>query len=322
MVELAISNWLFRSAALLAIFGAVVGLAYMLVLAGSRRASLKSGLKQIEMTGGMADTRSARLLERDTIWARVAEQVEKSGVSLNDSDNDALRLNLSAAGYTGPNAPKIYTLTRLILVFLLPGIFLLILTSREEPPTLFTLYLVSGIMALLGLYLPNLYVRAKADRRRQEIVNGFPDCLDLLLVCVEAGLGLEAAMDRVGREMVTTHPLVAGLLIGTTYRLRAGASREDALRHLSTVAGVPEIRSFSTLLIQSDKLGTSISTTLRIYAGEMREARRLRAEERAHRLPVIISVPLVACMLPTMIGVLVLPAAIRFIRDVAPAMAG
>jgi tight adherence protein C len=322
MIELAVSNWLFRTVTLLAIFGLVVSVVFILVGAAARRGSLKGGLKELAQSGGLTSTKSANLRDSEGLWARIAEQVEKSGLSLKDSENDELKVVLSAAGYTGQHATKIYTLSRLILVFLLPAIFLFLASSREVPPTIFTLYLVSGAAALLGLYLPNLFVRAKADRRREQIVNGFPDCLDLLLVCVEAGLGIEAAMDRVGREMISTHPLVASMLIDTTYRLRAGASREDALRHLSTIAGVPEIRSFSTLLIQSDKLGTSIAATLRVYAGEMREARRLRAEERAHRLPVIISVPLVVCMLPTMIGVLALPAAIRFIRDVAPAMGG
>jgi tight adherence protein C len=322
MIELAVSNWLFRTVALLAIFGLVVSAVFMLVAAGARRGSLKGGLKELAQSGGLTSTKSASLEDREGLWTRIAERVEKSGLSLKDSENDELKVILSAAGYTGQHATQIYTLSRLILVFLLPAIFLFLASIREVPPTIFTLYLVSGAAALLGLYLPNLFVRAKADRRREQIINGFPDCLDLLLVCVEAGLGIEAAMDRVGREMISTHPLVASMLIDTTYRLRAGASREDALRHLSTIAGVPEIRSFSTLLIQSDKLGTSIAATLRVYAGEMREARRLRAEERAHRLPVIISVPLVACMLPTMIGVLALPAVVRFMRNVAPAMGG
>jgi tight adherence protein C len=174
----------------------------------------------------------------------------------------------------------------------------------------------------MGLVIPSLFLTAKADRRRQEILNGFPDCLDLMLVCVEAGMGLEAALDRVGREMTLSHPLVAEQISQTTLELRAGASREEALRALADRSGVDEIRAFATLLIQSDKLGSSIATTLRIYAAEMREKRRMRAEEKAHRLPVLLSIPLVACMLPVMIGVLMLPAVIRVIRDIAPALAG
>ena len=125
-------------------------------------------------------------------------------------------------------------------------------------------------------------------------------------------------MDRVGREMVHSHPVVAELLSVTTLQLRAGSTREDAFRRLADTASVDEIRSFTTLLIQSDKLGTSVATTLRVYASEMRERRRMRAEEKAHRLPVIISIPLVVCMLPTMIGVLMLPASVRLVREIIP----
>jgi len=148
--------------------------------------------------------------------------------------------------------------------------------------------MVGSLAALMGLYVPALFVRAMADRRRQAIINGFPDSLDLMLVCVEAGLGLEAALDRVGREMTMSQPLVAKLLTTATLQLRAGASRETALRRMSETAHVDEISSFSTLLIQSDKLGTSIATTLRVYAAEMREKRRMRAEEKAHKIPVFI----------------------------------
>jgi tight adherence protein C len=142
------------------------------------------------------------------------------------------------------------------------------------------------------------------------------------LVCVEAGLGMEAAFDRVGREMVDSHPLVSQLLSMVTLELRAGSTREEALRNMADRAQVDEIRSFSTLLIQSDKLGSSVGETLRVYATEMRERRRMRAEEKAHRLPVLLSVPLVAFMLPVMIGVLMLPAVIRVIREVVPNLGG
>jgi tight adherence protein C len=143
-----------------------------------------------------------------------------------------------------------------------------------------------------------------------------------MLVCVEAGLGMEAAFDRVGREMLHSHPLVAQMLSVVTLELRAGSTREEALRNMANRTQVTEIRSFATLLIQSDKLGSSIGETLRVYASEMREKRRMRAEEKAHRLPVLLSVPLVACMLPVMIGVLMLPAIIRVLRTMLPAMSG
>ena len=109
-------------------------------------------------------------------------------------------------------------------------------------------------------------MRARADRRQREIINGFPDALDLMLVCVEAGLGLEAAFSRVGMEMTRSHPLLAEQLGAVVLELRAGRSQEDALRRMADRAGADEIRAFATLLIQSHKLGSSIAQTLRIYA--------------------------------------------------------
>jgi tight adherence protein C len=259
---------------------------------------------------------------KDTGWARLAEGIEKAGLNLTDTKGDKLRQKMIAAGYTSAAAPKIFTLTRLILVLALPAGYFLLASTGGEPLSFMKLYVFGSVLALLGLYLPNLFISAKVDRRREAVTNGFPDCLDLILVCVEAGLGLEAAMDRVGREMVDSHPLVAAMLSTATLQLRAGARREEALRKMGESSGVDEVRSFATLLIQSDKLGTSIADTLRIYAAEMREKRRLRAEEKAHRLPVLISIPLVICMLPTMIGVLMMPGAVRVVRQLLPALAG
>ena len=322
MFELAATNSIARLAILLLIFGLVMVAAFVAMTFVSRRAAIRSELRELTanhllVPGGAESLRASN----DTAWSRLADSIERAGLNLADTKSDKLRTKMLAAGFRSPSAPRLYTLIRLILVFALPLGYVLLAYSGDEPPSFFKVYLIGSLLALLGLYVPNLYVQAKADRRREEIVNGFPDCLDLILVCVEAGLGIESAMDRVGREMVHSHPLVAELLSVTTLQLRAGASREDAFRRMSDTAGVDDIRSFTTLLIQSDKLGTSVSTTLRVYASEMREKRRMRAEEKAHRLPVLISIPLVVCMLPTMIGTLMLPAAIRVVREILPIMA-
>ncbi len=321
MLEFVATNSFARVIFLLLLFGLVVFVAGFLSSAASRRSALKAQLQSIATP---AHRRGRPRLEerKDSGWARLAEQIEKAGLSLTDTNADALREKLIAAGYQSPEAPKVFTLSRLILIFALPLTYLFLATLGNETLTFFRLYVLPAILALVGLYLPNLFITAKADRRREAITNGFPDCLDLILVCVEAGLGLEAAMDRVGREMVHSHPLVARLLSMTTLQLRAGSARDAALRKLGESAGVDEIKSFATLLIQSDKLGTSIADTLRVYAGEMRERRRMRAEEKAHRLPVMISIPLVICMLPTMIGVLMLPGVIRVMRQLMPALTG
>lgn len=321
MIDFISTNAFARLIFLLLLFGLVVLVAGYVSSLASRRATLKAQLQQI----GSIETRQGRpRLEdrRDSAWSRLADQIEKAGLNLADSNADELKEKLLAAGYESSAAPKIFTMTRLLLILAFPAIYLFLATLGGEPLTPFRLYVIPCLLALTGLYLPNLFVSAKADRRREAITNGFPDCLDLILVCVEAGLGLEAAMDRVGREMVQSHPLVARLLSMCTLQLRACSQRDVALRKMGESSGVDEIRSFATLLIQSDKLGTSISHTLRVYASEMREKRRMRAEEKAHRLPVMISIPLVVCMLPTMIGVLMMPGVVRVIRQMIPALSG
>jgi tight adherence protein C len=265
----------------------------------------------------LSSLRSERI---ESAWLKLVNTIESRGLSLVDTKDVALRQQLIAAGYPAPYAPRVYTLIRLVLVLGLPVLVVLFFWLTASSPSTLKLYASLVIAAALGLYVPNLFIRARADRRQRELVNAFPDALDLMLVCVEAGLGLEAAFSRVGMEMTSSHPLLAEQFGSVVLELRAGRSLEDALRRLADRAGADDIRAFATLLIQSTKLGSSISQTLRTYASEMREKRRLRAEEKAHRLPVLISIPLVACMLPTMIGVLMLPAAIRVIRAVVPAL--
>lgn len=322
MLEFATSNWVIRALILTSIFGVVAFLVYMISNSTSRKMHIDRELASIAGEKGATANASLRRQSNESVWAKLAKRIENAGLNLGDTDESEIAKLLRSAGYFSSAAPRVYTLIRLVLVFALPGFYITISTLQAEQPTIMRLYMTSAILALLGLYIPNLFVRAKADRRRTEIINGFPDSLDLMLVCVEAGLGLESTLDRVGREMATTHPRVAGLLLETTLLMRAGASREDALRKLGDTSGVDEIRSFATLLIQSDKLGTSLATTLRVYSAEMREARRLRAEEKAHRLPVLLSIPLVVFMLPAMIGVLTLPAVVLTIREILPQMGG
>ena len=324
MLELIAQNSTLRWVLLIVLFSLVVGGTY---LAATRVTARQLARRRLIDDGGTAavETTAAGTLRSDQTegaWLRLVNAIEKSGLSLVDTNDQAMRQKLIAAGYTATYAPRAYTLIRLLMVAGLPVLLLLFYWWSGSSPSLTRLYFTLLIAAALGLYLPNLFVRAKADRRQQEIINGFPDALDLMLVCVEAGLGLEAAFARVGMEMTRSHPRLAEQLGAVVLELRAGRSREDALRRMADRAGADEIRAFATLLIQSTKLGSSVAQTLRIYAAEMRERRRMRAEEKAHRLPVLLSIPLVACMLPVMIGVLMLPAAIRVTRAVIPALAG
>ena len=324
MFEVIAANPFVKLALLIALF--------VIVTAGSYVAAAAFGRRQVERhrlvgQGGSAggpvqSYGSLRAQEREGVWLKLVDTIERSGLSLADTRNDALRIKLAAAGLTAPYAPRLFTLARLTLVIALPLLMLSLFWLTGARPGIAKLYFLLVGSALVGLYLPTLLVRIRADRRQQQVINAFPDALDLMLVCVEAGLGLEAAFSRVGQEMTDSHPLLAEQLGTVVLELRAGRSRDEAMRRMAERAGSDEIRAFATLLIQSTKLGSSIAQTLRVYAAEMREKRRLRAEEKAHRLPVLLSIPLVVCMLPVMIGVLMLPAAIRVIRAVLPALQG
>ena len=312
-------------ALLVILFLAVVGVAFGITVMLGERRQIRDRLVEGGPSGSDPDIAigaGLRVHDARGAWIALVTAIEKTGISLVDTKDATLRSRLVGAGYTQDHAPRVYSLVRLATVVGFPVAALVFLWAGGGSPSITKVYIVGGIAAMLGLYLPSIFIRAKADRRQQKIINGFPDALDLMLVCVEAGLGLEAAFSRVGMEMTRSHPLLAEQFGSVVLELRGGRSQEDALRRMADRAGADEIRAFATLLIQSHKLGSSIAQTLRTYASEMRERRRMRAEEKAHRLPVLLSVPLVTCMLPVMIGVLMLPAVIRTIRTILPAIGG
>lgn len=253
---------------------------------------------------------SLRTNDTESVWARTVAAVERRGLSLDDTKGELLAQRLAQAGYPQSWAPRAFVLIRTMLTLALPAAVLLPMWVLGADLSGTSVYLVGAVLAVIGLYLPNMIISREAASRREAIVNGFPDALDLMLICVESGLGLDAAFARVGREISLLHPLLSELLAGVSLQLRAGRSRAAALNAMAQRSGVSEVASFATLIIQSDLLGASIGKTLRVYAAEMREARRMRAEERAYRLPVLISIPLVLCMLPTIIGVVMLPSVI------------
>nr|WP_294851130.1 type II secretion system F family protein [uncultured Sphingomonas sp.] len=323
-----LANDAIRIALLVLLFLAVAAVAYGVTLKIAERRELQQRL--VSDAGGQAafgpealeQPIGLRTHDAHGTWVSLVRRIEDAGIPLVDTKDATLRSRLVSAGYRSESAPRIYSLIRLAMVIGLPLLMFAAIWAGGNAPSFIKMCLYGIVAASLGLYLPSLFIRAKAARRQRELINGFPDALDLMLVCVEAGLGLEAAFSRVGMEMTRSHPLLAEQFGAVVLELRAGRSQEDALRRMADRAGADEIRAFATLLIQSHKLGSSVGQTLRTYAGEMRERRRMRAEEKAHRLPVLLSIPLVTCMLPVMIGVLMLPAVIRTIRVLIPALKG
>lgn len=307
-----------RSVVLLLVF---IGVAVASFLVASGLAYRRSVKQRLAISGDHDPVagQSLRSLGAETAWLQLIKAIENRGLNLSDT-SAILRDRLIAAGYMHPAAPRMFTLIRLVMTLALPTAFVLLSYGAGSAPSLAKLYFIGAGLGLAGLYFPNLWIKARAARRQRDMLNGFPDALDLMLVCVEAGLGLEAAFNRVGSEMTRSHPLVADLLAGLSLELRAGRSREQALHRMAERAALEEFRSFSSLIVQTDRFGVSIGQALRVYASSMRERRKMRAEEKAHRLPVLLSIPLVACMLPAIIGVLMLPAVIRIMRTMMPAL--
>ncbi|CAA7615376.1 type II secretion system F family protein [Magnetospirillum sp. UT-4] len=225
-----------------------------------------------------------------------------------------LARRLLAAGYGGARAVTVFRLARLGLAALLALGFLAaagLLDLAPEPER--RIALACGLAAM-GWLLASIHLDRRAGSRRLALRDGFPDSLDLMQVCVEAGLGLDAAIARVAAEIGAAHPLLGAHYAQMGRELRAGRGRDDALRGLADRLGFDEAKAFAAMLIQSEALGSSIADTLRAYAEDMRSRRLLAAEQKAQELGVKLSVPLILFILPALIIVIVTPAAHRMAR--------
>jgi tight adherence protein C len=189
-------------------------------------------------------------------------------------------------------------------------------------PTFATLLFYYVAAAACGYYAPGLWLRTAITQRKDALNRAIPDALDLMVVCVEAGLGLDQAIGRVGEEVGRSHPALSDELNLLSMELRTGVSRQEALRNIAHRTDLEEVRNLVALLIQTDRFGTSIGQALRVHADSMRTTRRLKAEELAAKLPVKLLFPLVFFIFPSMFIVIIGPAAIKMVRVIFPAMAG
>ncbi len=230
------------------------------------------------------------------------------------SASNPLGLKLVRAGWRSRHALWVYGGTKTVLLVLLPALlasvsWLLGLRTGSLPWW-------SALLAAasLGYLLPDLALRWQLARRQQALFVAFPDAMDLLRVCVQAGLGLDAAIERVGREMRLASPILSEEWRLTGLELRAGASRAQALRHMAERVGLPEIDAMVTMLIQADRFGTRMAEALQVHADALRSQRKLRAEEAAAKLPVKLLIPLVFCIFPALLTVMLGPVGISLYR--------
>ncbi|MDP1549288.1 MAG: type II secretion system F family protein [Nitrosomonas sp.] len=237
-------------------------------------------------------------------------------------ENSLLRIRFMHAGYRSKSVPYFYFGGKTILALILPAFFFIfVVISRLE---LGTNSLVFFFLALssLGYYLPNIILARMIALRQRDLFENVPDALDLMTVCVEAGLGMDAAMNKVGEEMyVKCRPLAEELHL-VNLEMRAGRNREDALRNLALRTGVEEIEGLVAMLVQADRFGTSIAASLRVHSDMLRTKRRLRAEEAAAKIALKLLFPLIFFIFPSLLLVLLGPAMIQVYRVLLPTMTG
>jgi len=252
----------------------------------------------------------------------VLEWFGKFNQSSNVEEVRATRRQLINAGYRSAKAPIFFLGAKLLFVIVMVGLLALIPAKMVGFPSALILTFYYVMAAACGYYAPALWLRRAIGSRKDALQRAIPNALDLMVVCVEAGLGLDQAIGRVGDEVKLAHPELSDELNLLALELRTGMSRQEALRNLAHRTDLEEVRNLVALLIQTDRFGTSIGQALRVHADAMRTTRRLKAEELAAKLPVKMLLPLIFFIFPCMFIVLLGPAAIQMIRVLFPALSG
>jgi tight adherence protein C len=288
------------------LFGSLVIAAAALAFLPSRAAVIDRRLEELMSAAEPEQQKKPRLDSLVALFKRVGEKVPRS-----PKEMGALRLRLVQAGYRRDEALTVFFGIRIVAAL---ALFFVFMTSLVTKPNVLV-----GLGGLaLGYLLPGMILARMAKRRAHRIRLSLADMLDLLVVSVEAGLGLDQAISRVGNELAFAYPELADELRLINLELRAGKARSEALRNLADRTGVDDLSSLVTMLIQTDKFGTSVAQSLRVYSETLRTKRRQRAEEAAAKTGVKMVFPLVFCIFPSIWVVTIGPAVIRFITVLLP----
>lgn len=237
-------------------------------------------------------------------------------------EQSPLRIRFMNAGYRNENALMLYFAAKTLLAIVPPVILFIVLRLSGIALPMPRMLAVLLIAAALGYYLPNMILARLVFYRQRSIFENFPDAADLMLVCVESGMGLDAALNKVADEMRLKSEALAEELQLVNLEMRAGSTREKSLRNLAMRTGVEEVNTFATMLVQADRFGTSIGDSLRVFSDELRTRRRFRAEELAAKIPLKLLFPLVFFIFPSLLLVLLGPAFIQVYRILLPTLTG
>lgn len=262
-----------------------------------------------------------QLLWRMSRWSLPAASGPDEAVRQNMSEGLAptLSLQLLQAGWRSPQALWLWGAGKSLLTLLGLVLGALLSAWQGQPVLGAAWWLLSLGMAAAGYWLPSAWLQLCILRRRRALFRAFPDALDMLRICVQAGLGLDAAIERVGREMQLSSPVLSEEWRLTGLELRAGASRRQALQHLAERVGLREVDAMVTMLIQADRFGTRMSEALKVHAEVLRTQRQQQAETAAAQLPVKLLIPLIFCIFPALLTVILGPVALSLIEHFAQA---
>jgi tight adherence protein C len=270
-----------------------------------------AGFAGLNDAGAPAESALARLGR--VLTGMVRELGARLGPKEQDSQ-DQVQLDLVRAGLRGPNAVQAFHGAKAALMLIPPCLFLGVAWILPKAPSLQITIIGALALACLGTLVPGMWLRRRMAARRLALLCELPDALDLLVVCVESGMGLDQAIHRVSEELRESAPVISGELRTMTLEMRAGRQRQQALKDLAERTGIEDVQSLVTLLVQADTFGISVARTLRVYSDTLRTSRFQRAEETAAKLPTKLLFPLVLCIFPVLFVVLIGPAVIQFMH--------
>jgi tight adherence protein C len=294
------------------VFLATAVLTFGVMAAVRVRGAVKRRAAGIAELSGRASVQDQGSLRQSGMKAaqRVLDYTTRHYVSSDKTDAKVLRQRMIRAGIYDPRAVGFFFAGRLLLAITLAiAAFSFVPMFVSLGPSVFWLIVIVG--GVLGYVGPSIYLDRRIKSRRDEHRSGFPDFMDLLVVCADSGLSMEASLERVGGELADTYPSLGTNIHMTNLEIRAGRSMTEALEHFGDRLGLEEARSFATLIQQSAELGSSITDALRVYSDDMRHKRLSRAEEKAYSLPAKLSVPMMVCIFPVLFVVILLPVIVR-----------
>jgi tight adherence protein C len=266
------------------------------------------------------DSPAERFVER---VAKATKPIAKLSTPEEGFENSAIKRRFVNAGIRNAAAPVAFFGAKTVLAVALPMLAYVLLVVVKQPAMKGNALLMMLLLAAaLGYYLPNMILSRMVFVRQREIFENFPDALDLMTICMEAGLGTEAALTKVADDMVHKSEVLSEELRLVNLELRAGAPRDRALRNLAIRTGVEEVDGFVSMIIQAERFGTSIADALRVHADMLRTRRRQKAEEAAAKIALKLLFPLIFFIFPSLMLVLMGPAMIQIYRVLLPTMAG